>query len=84
MFLFILYLFPILAGVIGDSNAPCFNDTSTAGGATFGAVGTSCTLSSDCLYNICNDQKCGVALLTCPTNLYGERYSDILFDKLFM
>jgi hypothetical protein len=52
--------------VIGDSNAPCFNTTSTA---TVGAVGSTCTLNSDCLYNTCTDQKCGVALLTCPTNL---------------
>jgi hypothetical protein len=60
----------LLSGVIGDSNAPCRNATITTGGD--GSIGASCTLSSECLYDICTDQKCAVAILTCPTNLLGE------------
>jgi hypothetical protein len=66
-----IYL-PPLSGVIGDSNVPCSNTTSTTGGLAPGGLGASCTSSSNCLYNICTDQTCGVQILICPTNLPGE------------
>ena len=47
-------------GVVGDANIPCFASSSTSG-----AVGFTCTVNSDCLYNLCTKNVCTAPRKTC-------------------
>lgn len=72
----------VLSGVIVDSNTMCFNATIPPSAGTNGAVGTKCTSASNCLYNICTEQKCGAPLLQCPSAEIGKTATiDILFKN---
>ena len=55
-------------GVIGDSNVICRNASSSA----YGAIGSPCTINSDCLYGQCTNNVCTAPILQCPTSILGK------------
>ena len=65
-------------GVVGDSNVPCKDPSSTrrrlllADGRklyTDGSVGSSCASGGDCIYGLCEDSYCVVPPLQCVTGV---------------
>ena len=76
--LFYLFTCPLIvlflshSGVLGDSNTQCYNATAkSAGLSTGGAVGSTCTTGTDCMYGICSKKKCAAPALSCPTVAAG-------------
>ena len=63
-------LVSIISGVVGDSNTLCHNSTSPIIGLT-GAIGSTCTTGTNCLYGLCLNNICTAPALTCPTNTTG-------------
>ena len=50
-------------GIVGDANTPCFPSSSTNG-----AIGSPCTVSSNCLYDLCTNGVCAAPKKTCPSS----------------
>ena len=50
-------------GIVGDANTLCFSSSST-----HGAIGSPCTVSSNCLYNLCTNGVCAAPRKTCPSS----------------
>ena len=68
-------LVSIFSGVVGDSNTLCHNSTSPIIGLT-GAIGSTCTTGTNCLYGLCLNGVCTAPALTCPTNTTGVFTTD--------
>eukprot|EP01032_Pedospumella_encystans_P007530 gene7530-9027_t len=51
-------------GIIGDSNAPCFNASLT----TLNDVGSACTTNAECALNLCSSGVCAAPVLACASD----------------
>ena len=56
----------LLAGIVGDSNAQCFNSKDTTGN-----TGSQCTYDADCLYGQCANRLCVAPALSCQSSAPG-------------
>ena len=82
-----LFKYISLLGIVGDSNAMCYN-SSSAMGKVKAKVGTVCSTDSDCLYGLCTNGVCVAPPLLCPTTVPGtfwySNFSSSFFRSIFL
>ena len=67
---FLMLFLTNYVGISGDSNVICRNTSSAA--APIGDIGSTCRISSDCLYGQCTGNVCTAPILECPTSVFGK------------